>query len=82
MPKTTVILCIDGFYPEYLQACEAPNIKALGDKGFCMMNDSWFNEYMFEIAAPKSYLPEDLQRALDTEPILLPPWDPMGALAS
>ncbi|MCH8108651.1 MAG: C1 family peptidase [Chloroflexi bacterium] len=56
--------------------------EALGDKGFCMMNDSWFNEYMFEIAAPKSYLPEDLQRALDTEPILLPPWDPMGALAS
>ncbi len=55
--------------------------EALGDKGFCMMNDSWFNEYMFEIAAPKSYLPEDLQRALDTEPILLPPWDPMGALA-
>ena len=55
---------------------------AIGDKGFCVMNDSWFEEYMFEIAAPKSRLPEDLQRALDGEPIPLPPWDPMGALAA
>jgi len=55
--------------------------ETIGDKGFCIMNDSWFNEYMFEIAVPKSYLPEDLQKALDSEPIRLPPWDPMGALA-
>ena len=53
-----------------------------GDKGFFLMNDSWFAEYMFEIAVPKSYLPEDLQRALDLEPIVLPPWDPMGSLAA
>ena len=53
----------------------------VGDKGFFLMNDSWFAEYMFEIAVPKSYLPEDLQRALDLEPIVLPPWDPMGSLA-
>ena len=45
------------------------------------MNDSWFAEYMFEIAAPKSYLPADLQQALDLEPVVLPPWDPMGSLA-
>ena len=54
----------------------------VGDKGFFLMNDSWFAEYMFEIAAPKSYLPEELQRALDMEPIVLPPWDPMGSLAA
>ena len=53
----------------------------VGDKGFYVMNDSWFDEYMFEIAVPKSYLPEKLRRALKQEPILLPPWDPMGALA-
>ena len=53
----------------------------VGDKGFFLMNDSWFAEYMFEIAVPKSYLPEDLQGALDLEPIVLPPWDPMGSLA-
>ena len=54
----------------------------VGEKGFFLMNDSWFAEYMFEIAAPKSYLPQELQDALALEPIVLPPWDPMGSLAS
>ena len=53
----------------------------VGDKGFFLMNDSWFAEYTFEIAAPRSYLPADLQMAVDLEPIVLPPWDPMGSLA-
>ena len=53
----------------------------VGDKGFFLMNDSWFAEYMFEIAAPRDYLPADLQEALEQEPIVLPAWDPMGSLA-
>lgn len=52
-----------------------------GKKGFYSMNDSWFDEFVFEIAARKQLLPESLQRALDLEPIILPAWDPMGALA-
>jgi bleomycin hydrolase len=51
------------------------------DQGFYTMNDNWFSEYVFEIAVRKSALPADLQAALDTEPIVLPAWDPMGALA-
>ena len=42
------------------------------------MNDSWFDEYLFEIAARKSYLPAALRNALEEEPIVLPAWDPMG----
>jgi bleomycin hydrolase len=53
----------------------------VGDKGFFLMNDSWFDEYMFEIAVPKSYLPEGLASAFDADPVILPPWDPMGSLA-
>lgn len=53
----------------------------VGDKGFFLMNDSWFAEYMFEVAAPKSMLPPELQRAAESEPIVLPAWDPMGSLA-
>jgi bleomycin hydrolase len=56
--------------------------EKVGDKGFFLMNDSWFAEYMFEIAVPRGYLPADLQRAWDLEPIVLPPWDPMGSLAN
>lgn len=52
-----------------------------GRKGYYTMNDSWFSEYMFEIAARKSMLPEHLQAALSEEPIVLPAWDPMGSLA-
>ncbi len=52
-----------------------------GKDGFYTMNDSWFDEYVFEIAARRTALPADLQEALDTEPIVLPAWDPMGALA-
>ena len=45
------------------------------------MNDNWFDQYMFEIAARKKYLPDELHDALEEEPIVLPAWDPMGALA-
>ncbi len=52
-----------------------------GQKGYYTMNDSWFDEYTFEIAARRDLLPAELQAALGQEPIVLPAWDPMGALA-
>jgi bleomycin hydrolase len=50
-------------------------------KGFYVMNDSWFDEHMFEIAARKRLLPPALREALKEPPIVLPAWDPMGSLA-
>ncbi|HSR83655.1 MAG TPA: C1 family peptidase [Streptosporangiaceae bacterium] len=52
-----------------------------GKDGFYTMNDNWFDQYVFEIAARRSALPAELQQVLDTKPIVLPAWDPMGALA-
>jgi len=52
-----------------------------GQKGFYTMNDAWYDEYLFEIAARQSALPPELRAALDAEPLILPAWDPMGALA-
>jgi len=52
-----------------------------GIKGFYTMNDSWFDEYMFEIAAPKEMLPPELLAAFNDTPKVLPAWDPMGSLA-
>lgn len=52
-----------------------------GRKGFYVMNDSWFDEYMFEIAAERKYLSDELLDAWQQEPIVLPAWDPMGSLA-
>ncbi|NGN63026.1 C1 family peptidase [Streptomyces sp. A7024] len=51
------------------------------DKGFWTMNDSWFGEHVFEVAVRRSALPPELAAALDQPPIVLPAWDPMGALA-
>jgi bleomycin hydrolase len=52
-----------------------------GEKGFLVMTDSWFDEYMYEVVVDKKHLPAGLLPILETEPIKLPPWDPMGALA-
>ncbi len=51
------------------------------DKGFWTMNDNWFGEHVFEVAVRRSALSPDLQQALEQDPIVLPAWDPMGALA-
>ena len=42
MAGTTVVICVDGLDPEYLEACETPNLTRLGSMGFlktgqCMM---------------------------------------------
>ncbi len=56
--------------------------ESVGENGFQVMNDSWFDEYMFEVAIEKKYLSPEMIAALDEEPIVLAPWDPMGSLAS
>jgi bleomycin hydrolase len=51
-------------------------------KGFYNMSDTWFNEYVFEVAVPKSILSEHQRECLTSSQVTeLPPWDPMGALA-
>ncbi|MEC7104691.1 MAG: C1 family peptidase [Candidatus Thermoplasmatota archaeon] len=52
-----------------------------GEKGFYTMNDNWYDEHMFEIAAHKDYLTDEMKSGLKGDPIVLPAWDPMGSLA-
>jgi len=52
-----------------------------GDKGFLLMTNAWFDEYNYEVVVHRQYVPPELLPLLDTEPIALEPWDPMGALA-
>tara|TARA_Y100001970_G_scaffold144696_2_gene177727 strand:- start:25260 stop:26582 length:1323 start_codon:yes stop_codon:yes gene_type:complete len=52
-----------------------------GNQGYMMMTDEWFDEYTYEVVIDKKYLNKRLLKYLDTEPIKLAPWDPMGALA-
>jgi bleomycin hydrolase len=52
-----------------------------GDKGYFVMSDAWFDEYVYQIVIDKKYLSPELLRAWDSKPIELKPWDPMGSLA-
>ena len=50
---------------------------ASGYKGSLIMTDEWFDEYMFRLVVEKKYVPEDVLKMLDQEPVMLPAWDPM-----
>jgi bleomycin hydrolase len=54
---------------------------SIGDQGYMYMMDEWFDEYLYEVVVRKEYLPPELLRILDTEPVVVPFWDPMGTLA-
>lgn len=55
--------------------------KKGGDKGYLIMTDKWFDEYMFEIAVHKKYVTKAIAEAYKSTPTELEPWDPLGALA-
>ena len=55
-----------------------------GFKGYFVMSDSWFDQFVYQAVINKKFLPDDLRTAFDEgakDPIQLLPWDPMGALA-
>ncbi len=52
-----------------------------GKKGYFIMSDEWFSEYMYQVVINKKYLTEEQLDILNTETIVLNPWDPMGSLA-
>jgi bleomycin hydrolase len=52
-----------------------------GEKGFDIMTDPWFDQFMYEVVIHKKHLTKKLIELYNTEPIGLPPWDPMGSLA-
>lgn len=53
-----------------------------GHKGYLCMTDEWFSEYVYEVVVDRKHVPEEVQAVLEQEPIVLPAWDPMGALAN
>lgn len=49
--------------------------------GYLIMTDDWFSEYVYEVVIDKKFLAPDVLEVMQQEPIVLPAWDPMGALA-
>ena len=53
-----------------------------GEKGYYIMSDEWFDQYLYEVVVSKKYLESDIVDLYEKQDAqLLPPWDPMGALA-
>ncbi len=48
-----------------------------GWNGYLIMTDEWFNEYMFRLVINEKYASPKVKKALKTQPIALPAWDPM-----
>ena len=55
--------------------------KGGGDKGYYLMTDEWFDEYNYEVVIDKKYLSKKTLKLFKQKPVVLNPWDPMGALA-
>lgn len=56
--------------------------EKLGEKGWFLMTDEWFNEYVFQIVTNKKYVSKkayDIWKGKEFN--VLPYYDPMGALA-
>lgn len=49
--------------------------KPVGHQGYFIMDDSWFTEYNYEVAVRREYLPDDVVKAYDAEPEVLPYWN-------
>ena len=53
-----------------------------GEKGYYIMSDDWFEQYLYEVVIDKKYLDSSIVEMYESQDAkLLPPWDPMGALA-
>ena len=48
-----------------------------GQKGCLIMTDRWFREFMFRLVVDKKYVPENILKAFETEPVMVMPEDPL-----
>uniref|UniRef100_A0A2K5E206 Bleomycin hydrolase n=1 Tax=Aotus nancymaae TaxID=37293 RepID=A0A2K5E206_AOTNA len=52
-----------------------------GHKGYLCMTDEWLSECVYKVVVDRKHVPEEVLAVSEQEPIVLPAWDPMGALA-
>ena len=49
--------------------------------GYYIMSKSWFDQFVYQAVVDKKYLNKEELKALEGQPVVLKPWDPMGSLA-
>jgi bleomycin hydrolase len=53
-----------------------------GEKGYLLITQEWFEQFVFEVVVDKRFVPDDILQICNVEPTVLPAWDPMGNLAT
>ncbi|PIK51655.1 putative bleomycin hydrolase [Apostichopus japonicus] len=48
---------------------------------YLIMSDDWFSEFVYEVIVDKKHLAAEVLEVQNQDPVVLPAWDPMGALA-
>jgi bleomycin hydrolase len=48
-----------------------------GQQGCLIMTDRWFREFMFRLVVNKKYVPENILKAAESEPVMVMPEDPL-----
>lgn len=54
--------------------------KDNGMDGYWVLYDSWFDNHVYNVIINKKYVPAEILKIYEQEPIVLPPWDPMYAV--
>ncbi|KAK4235839.1 putative bleomycin hydrolase [Achaetomium macrosporum] len=52
-----------------------------GQDGWFVMGDTWMDEFVYQAVVDPSVLSEEVRKVLESEPVVLSLWDPMGSLA-
>lgn len=52
-----------------------------GDKGWFVMSDKWLDEFVYQAVVDPRFCSKEVRDVLKQEAIVLPLWDPIGALA-
>ncbi|KIV79342.1 hypothetical protein PV11_06908 [Exophiala sideris] len=55
--------------------------ESAGEKGYFVMTDKWMDEFVYQVVVDPGFVGKEIKDVLKTEPLVLPLWDPMGALA-
>lgn len=55
--------------------------ESAGDAGYFVMTDKWMDEFVYQVVVEPGFVSKEVKEVLNTEPTVLPLWDPMGALA-
>jgi bleomycin hydrolase len=53
----------------------------VGKDGYFVMADRWMDEYCYQAVVDPSFVSKEIRAVLKQDPVVLPLWDPMGALA-